>query len=144
MDAKDKDAGSKQYASGKKPDAKVAAGIHSRLHNGKLPCARAFEVARERSVPLIDVGYSADLLKIRISQCQLGLFGYEPKKRIVQTAASIDSALEQSIGTSLVDGRLPCAKAFAIAKDLRIPRIDVSSACELMNVKISSCQLGAF
>ena len=143
MTDKSKTSRTKQTPSGKQVDERIAAAIRSRLQNEKLPCARAFEIARELSVPLIDVGHHADLLHVKISLCQLGLFGYEPQKRIVEPAAAA-ATLEKAIQEALVDGRLHCAAAFALAKERRIPRMDVSAACESIKIKISSCQLGAF
>ena len=144
MTEKSKTSESKPRPSEKQVDQKIAAAIRSRLQNEKLPCSRAFEIARELSAPLIDVGHHADLLHVKISLCQLGLFGYEPQKRIVEPAAAAAATLGKAIKEELVDGRLPCAAAFALAKERRIPRMDVSAACESMKIKISSCQLGAF
>ena len=144
MSTKNHESTPKTVPTDKKPDERLAAGIHSRLRHGKLPCARAFQIARELSVSPLEVGHGADLLKIKICQCQLGLFGYEPEKCIIQAATSVDSALKESILTGLVDGRLPCPTAFSIAKNLHISKMDVSAACESMELKISSCQLGAF
>lgn len=132
------------FPAGTKPDGKIAAAIRRRLQSGKLPCARAFEIARELSVPLLKIGYTADLLHIRIVQCQMGLFGYEPEKRIVQAASVVEQPLEKAIRERLINGRLPCAAAFAISRELRIPKMDVSAACETQKIKVSSCQLGAF
>lgn len=41
---------------------------------GKLPCATAFQIARELKVSQKEVGDMANKLKIRLSQCQLGCF----------------------------------------------------------------------
>jgi hypothetical protein len=144
MARKDKKIGLNDSSLGTKPDEKITAAILARVQDEKIACGRALEVARELSVPQIEVGYAADKLQIRIIQCQLGLFGYEPEKRIVQPASSMDKNLENNIRADLVDGRLPCAAAFSIAKKRRISKLDVSSACERMKIKISSCQLGAF
>ncbi len=42
--------------------------------NGKLPCASAFQIARELNVSIREVGDTANKLNIRICKCQLGLF----------------------------------------------------------------------
>lgn len=52
--------------------------------------------------------------------------------------------LEEKIQSSLVDGRLPCAVAFKIAKELKVSPRDVGDAANRLSVKISSCQLGCF
>ena len=74
----------------------------------------------------------------------MGLFGYSPKKKIVQPAKEIAPDLKQAINDALSDGRLPCAAAWAIAKQINLPRMKVSAACEALKIKIKPCQLGAF
>lgn len=133
-----------KYPPGTKPDQKIAEAVRGRAHEKSLTCAQTFEIARELSAQPIEVGRTADLLEIHISQCQLGLFGYEPQKRIVKPLPSVEVNLEKTIQARLVNGRLPCATAFNIAEQFRIPRMTVSSACETLGVKISSCQLGTF
>jgi hypothetical protein len=91
-----------------------------------------------------EVGFTTDILEIRIVKCQLGLHGFYPEKRIVKPAENVSQTLEKAIRDSLVDGKLDCAGAWDIAKRLGIARMDVSSACEGLKIKISSCQLGAF
>jgi hypothetical protein len=44
----------------------------------------------------------------------------------------------------MVNGRLPCAIAFKIAKELKVSPRDVGEAANRLSVKISSCQLGCF
>ncbi|MFC2047906.1 hypothetical protein ACFLSK_00595 [Chloroflexota bacterium] len=52
--------------------------------------------------------------------------------------------LEEKIKASLVNGKLPCASAFKIAKQLNVSTKEVGEACNRLSVKISSCQLGCF
>ncbi len=52
--------------------------------------------------------------------------------------------LDEKIKTSLVDGKLPCTVAFKIAKQLNVSTKEVGEACNTLNLKISSCQLGCF
>ena len=52
--------------------------------------------------------------------------------------------LDESIKASLVNGKLPCANAFKIAKQLKVSPKEVGKACNKLSVKISSCQLGCF
>lgn len=44
------------------------------LVNDRLPCAVAFEIARELKTSRREVGRTADALGFRISSCQLGCF----------------------------------------------------------------------
>jgi hypothetical protein len=52
--------------------------------------------------------------------------------------------LDEIIKASLVNGKLPCASAFKIAKQLKVSTKEVGEACNKLSVKISSCQLGCF
>lgn len=52
--------------------------------------------------------------------------------------------LEETIKASLVNGKLPCAVAFKIAKQLKVSPKEVGTACNKLSVKIASCQLGCF
>ena len=52
--------------------------------------------------------------------------------------------LDEKIKASLVNGKLPCAVAFKIAKQLNVGTKEVGEACNKLNLKISSCQLGCF
>jgi hypothetical protein len=109
-----------------------------------VSCPVAEEIAKRKAVALGDVGIALDLLNINIIECQLGLFGFSPQKKIVQPAKEVASDLKQAINDGLSDGRLPCAVAWAIAKQLNLPRMKVSAACEALKIKIKPCQLGAF
>ncbi len=44
------------------------------LVDGKLPCAVAFKIAKKLKVTPGEVGDTADRLKIRMANCQLGCF----------------------------------------------------------------------
>ena len=56
----------------------------------------------------------------------------------------MEDKLEEKIKSSLVDGRLPCAVAFKIAKELKVSPRDVGDAANRLSVKLSGCQLGCF
>ena len=52
--------------------------------------------------------------------------------------------LELEIQDSLVNGKLPCAVAFKIAKKLKVSPREVGDTANRINIKIMSCQLGCF
>jgi hypothetical protein len=56
----------------------------------------------------------------------------------------IGRALEDEMLASLVNGKLPCAVAFQIAKKLKVSPRQVGDAANRLKIKISSCQLGCF
>jgi hypothetical protein len=53
-------------------------------------------------------------------------------------------ALEKEMRASLVNGKLPCAVAFQIARKLKVSPRQVGDTANRLNIKISSCQLGCF
>jgi len=53
-------------------------------------------------------------------------------------------ALEEELKASLVEGKLPCAVAFQIARKLKVSPKQVGGAANRLNIKIASCQLGCF
>jgi len=111
---------------------------------GWISCAQAFRKASALGISPREVGIAADFLEIRIRRCQLGLFGYSPEKSVVSPAEQVPPDLESAIKGALVEGRLPCASAWAIARKLGMAKMAVSAACEKLGIKISACQLGAF
>ncbi len=118
--------------------------LSMRAREGKLPCAVAFKVARDLGRSPKDVGRTADLMELRLVKCQLGLFGYYPKKSILKPLSSVDIELEKAIQEEIKDNRLPCKKAWKISQRFGIHKIKLGSACNALEIKIAPCQLGAF
>lgn len=52
----------------------IKAALNKAAVGGKLPCAKAFQLAEELGVPRKEIGNMANELKIKISACQLGCF----------------------------------------------------------------------
>ena len=42
------------------------------------------------------------------------------------------------------EGKLPCLKAFKVAKKMNVEVIKMAKICESINIKITSCELGVF
>lgn len=122
--------------------------IRANLRDGKLPCAVAWRVAERIGVARGAVGEMADRLDIRISHCQLGLFGYGEKRlgehKIVKPPETLHPALADTIRGAARDGRVTCAQLFEIAERLGRPPIDASAHAEALGIKIAQCQLGCF
>ncbi len=133
-----------KHAAGSTADPNIEAAIRPKLDDNKLACTTAAAIATTLGKPMREVGEALDLLEITISQCQLGLFGYYPQKRIVMPASEVDPLLENAIKNSMVNGFLSCFDAWELAKTRALPKMAVASACEAMGVKIKPCQLGAF
>ena len=137
-----------KYAQKHSPEIKVEDSLKQEVQKaGKennVACSVAEEIAGRTAVSLGEVGIALDILNINITECQLGLFGYKPQKKIVQPAREIAPDLKQAINNAVSDGRLSCAASWAIAKQLKLPRMKVSAACEALKIRIKPCQLGAF
>jgi hypothetical protein len=135
---------SKKHSPDKKVNDQLARTVKARAPEGEIPCAVAFSIAEETNVSPAEVGFTLDVLGIRVIKCQLGLYGYKPNKRIVEPAEKVSPDLEKAIRAALTNSRLPCAAAWQIAERFGLRKMEVSSACETLGIKISACQLGSF
>jgi len=112
--------------------------------NGELACAVAFKIVGEINKPPAEIGKTVDLMDFKLVKCQLGLFGYKPEKKIVKPKTAEDPKLEDAVRAALVDEKLSCHDAWAIAQKYNVSKMAVSAACEALKIKIQPCQLGAF
>jgi len=137
-----------QEPDGEKMNAKLTQVLQANLRDGQLPCASAWKIAERMGVERITVGETADQLDIKVSHCQLGLFGYGPKSlgqhKIVKPAHDADPALAEAIRSVAEDGKVTCAQLFEIAERLEKPPMSISAQVEALGVKIVHCQLGCF
>lgn len=127
-----------------KPDESIKTEILKLAKTDQLPCAVAFEIAKILQVSPDAVGRTADLMNFKLTKCQLGLFGYQPQKKMVEPLSHIQGDLKDAITGSLAQGKLSCERAWNIATRLGVRKMTVSCACEAMGIKITECQLGAF
>ncbi|HIP97579.1 MAG TPA: hypothetical protein EYH32_10245 [Anaerolineae bacterium] len=114
----------------------------------RLPCVTAHQIAASLGVSPIEVGTAANELGVRIWACQMGLFGYgekpTPEYRLVRPAESVPNDLAADLRGALVNGRLPCAAAWAIADRHGLSYLEVANAIEALGLKVRPCQLGCF
>ncbi len=124
----------------------IAEEIRKAAPEGRLSCARAFELALALGLDPAAVGQEATSLDVRITHCQLGLFGANAlgKGRIVKPALLTTEEEREAIRARLILGRLPCREAWAIAEETGRSRLAVAQAAEALGVRISACQLGCF
>ena len=122
--------------------------MRDRLQDGSLPCAVAHELARAFGLPPLRVGQVATEADIRISLCQLGLFGYGPKSlgkhKIVHAMDNVPEELAARLRAAAGEAGIACAAIWHIADELGYPRLVASSAVEAMGLRVSRCQLGCF
>ncbi len=112
--------------------------------DNSMACKAAEKIAQKMQITLSDVGVAIDMLNINIAQCQLGLFGYEPKSKRVEAASQVSPEMEAAVRQALVNDRLSCVSAWSLAEQLGVKRMDVCAACEKLKIKVKPCQLGAF
>ncbi|MBN1632248.1 MAG: hypothetical protein JW990_21030 [Thermoleophilia bacterium] len=133
-----------KHPDGTTHDPALATALCERAVDGRLTCTVAHGVAEAFKVPPAEVGKTADLLELRIVECQMGLFGYSPEKRTVKAADTVSHELRDQLERLGGDGRISCATCWKIAETLGIEKMAVSSACEALGLKVKHCQLGAF
>jgi hypothetical protein len=135
---------STKHPQGTPCDPDIAAALDQVASDGRLTCIAAHDVAGRLGVAPAEVGKTADLLELRVVECQMGLFGYAPEKRTVKPAEHVSDDLRDRIEHATVEGRITCAACWKIARDLGLEKMAVSCACEALGLKVKSCQIGAF
>jgi hypothetical protein len=144
-----KDAG--RYAAKHPPgttrNEQLAKAIREKSPGGELACAMGEKISKELKVDISEVGTTADLLELKIKECQLGLFGWGDKPdhgKDIQAADSVSAEVKRALEKATENGGVTCAALWAIADRLRLKRKAVSAACDTLKLKIRVCQLGAF
>ena len=125
-------------------DTDLARALEAVREAAGVSCEKAHTVAHQLGRTPREAGRALDLQNRPIIRCQLGLFGYAPRKRIVKPASTVAPDLADEIRAARVDGRLPCRSAWEIADRRGLKRLKVAEVCEALRIKISACQLGAF
>lgn len=126
-------------------DDAVAEAIAAKEKAGRITCAAAHAIAEKQGCAPKKVGMNIDLLEKRISKCQLGLFGYGDKKgKAVETLSSVPDNVTAAVREAADGGRITCEAAWDVASRLNLTKMDVANACEFLEIKVSTCQLGAF
>jgi hypothetical protein len=135
---------SEKHGPGAAPHPAIEEAVRNRAKNAAMPCAVAFDIAAELNAAPLDVGRTVDLMEFRLVKCQMGLFGYADKGKIVSADEPVPESLRTAIEAAAPERRLTCRTAWDIAARLGIPKLRVGGACEALGVKLRSCQLGAF
>jgi hypothetical protein len=130
-------------------DKTIAAAIGRRLEGGLLPCAAAGALAAELGCEPFAVGATADALRITITACQLGLFGYPGHAKGWEAtgvaAQPVPAGLEAAL-LAASDGRgeLTCLAVWQVAERTGCGRMQAGYIADRLGIKIRSCLLGAF
>ena len=109
-----------------KIDDRIKTLVLEHSENKKLKCATANKIAKDFNISAGDIGRHADLLDIRLTKCQMGLFGYPQGSKIVKESESVNPDLEKAIKTKIVSGKISCREAWNIASEMEMSKIEVS------------------
>jgi hypothetical protein len=129
---------------GKKFDEAISNKIKASAMDNCITCALAHKAGKDLNVSPAKAGVQIDLLEYRITECQLGLFGYGAEKKKFNPDIEVSPALDEELDTASKDGRISCLECWNISTELKIKRLDTGSACEKKSLRIKPCQLGAF
>ncbi len=126
------------------PDNSIAEKIQAGSRENRLPCSVAFKLSETLGVSKSEIGHYADYLNLKLSLCQIGLFGHGDRKKQVKTIDSPDPKTLEKIETLNQDGTVSCEDVFRIANELGTDLRNVGNVCQTINIKIKQCRLGAF
>ncbi len=144
MTHKDKGHFAGKHKSGQEVPPELAKLIRETLVEGRLSCAQAFAIAGQLSITPAQAGVAIDMMEVSIIQCQLGLFGYFPQRKIIKRLPNPPASLLEAIQECSNHSAISCADLWLIASRQGLPKLEAAGACETLGVKIRSCQLGAF
>ena len=114
------------------------------LKDGYLPCAVAFQMAKEAQIPKVAVGEMTDRLGVRVTNCQIGCFKVDKTIHDTSTHEDPDDGIVSKLNALKETNELTCAKVFDLAEQLKSTPMAIADAANLRDLKISSCQLGCF
>lgn len=133
-----------------KNEEAVRSGIKSSLGNdGQLSCDAAHRVAEKVGVEPARVGEEANGIEIRIARCQLGIFGYAPKKgmpgyKVIKKVDTLQEKTSEAVRKAAAEGKASCAELWRIAGKHDLTRQEIGNIAETLEIKVSRCQLGCF
>ncbi len=128
-------------------DERMAAEINSRLSGALLPCSAAMAAAERLMADPLEIGRAADALRIRLTACQLGLFGFpsRAKGRAGVAGRPAPAGFEDAVRSACsADGSISCAALWGAAERFSVPRIQAGSIADRLGIEVRNCQLGAF
>ncbi len=122
----------------------IADKITAASKDGVIDCASAHKIAKATGTAPDGIGVQIDLMELRITRCQLGLFGYGPQKKNLNPDVQVSDQLKADIINTQSEGSLSCSQCWELARRHKRSIPDMGSACEKIEIRIKPCQLGAF
>lgn len=126
------------------PDPLIASALEAAAASSRVSCSQAHALATALNVSPAEIGRNMDLLELRIVECQMGIFGHQPQKKILKPAASVPEELSERLREVAPEGVVSCATCWKVARESGLEKMAVAAACEHLGLKIKPCQLGAF
>src|SRR4030042_1323269 len=96
MTSKNKGHYAKKHSPDRKVNPLIAEAVRKMAKQGRLPCAVAFEIAKELDILPDEVGFTLDHLEIKIIRCQMGIFGYDHDKPPFRPLDSVSVELKET------------------------------------------------
>ena len=109
-----------------------------------ITCSHVHRIAKLLEKNPAEIGAQVDLMELRLTECSLGLFGYGPSRKKLNDNIEVSDMLKSALEGIAPEGRTTCIQCWNLARKLKMKRVDISSACEKLSIKIKKCQLGAF
>ncbi len=125
----------------------IARAVRERAgENRRLTCREAFHLATDLGEEPRFVREAADRCDVRISECQLGLFGRRKAPNQESELPAPESHPEPLMlaMASLTTDRMTCAEAWNLAAHSGSDRLTTGGALERAGIHIADCQLGCF
>jgi hypothetical protein len=126
------------------PDPRVVEKIQQYKREETITCEAAHAIARELGITPEAIGKNVDLAEIRIVECQNGLFGWPDRRKIVEPAEAPSEELKKAIREGVEGETIPCRTVWDIAARFSISKMEATSVCDALSLKVAPCQLGAF
>ena len=99
MTSHDREHYSKKHSGERKVNPVIVNALEEKASDKKITCAGAFKIADTCGTTADEIGFTLDMIEIRIIRCQMGIFGYEPEKKVVKPMDNVPDELEEAIGT---------------------------------------------
>ena len=134
-----------QYPADETPDKAIAGKIEAAANKDKrIACRALHDIANELNCPPQKVGRTADLMEVRISHCQLGLFGRSNRAAVAFSEKEVTQEMKAAFESAISDGKIACEDSWRLAHQLNLSRLEMGALCDVLEVKVTPCQLGAF
>ncbi|MBI9106316.1 MAG: hypothetical protein JEZ04_06175 [Spirochaetales bacterium] len=134
-----------KHPEGTELNERAAAALKKRVHEGRISCNAAHEAAAAAGIKAEAVGRALDLMEVRINGCQLGLFGHKTDRGKADLSPREDAEqLRMAVKARADEDGISCLSLWEAAAEAGSPKIHAAAVCEAENIRVHSCQLGAF